>query len=250
MKILMGGLVLTPIARTILANQDAGYNMFTQAGSPATPSYLTLTINTGIRVFAITSGAFPSGSKIKIINNGAIYGSGGNGGNGGNASAGGVNSGSAGTAGGIALSLPSGLALLEMDNTNGYILGGGAGGTGGSSFWGGGGLGYTGGGGGGGGAGGGPGGNGGTIGTGSIAPANGSASYLPHWNVSYWDEGFPSQFMEVGSGGAGGHDFYGDGAYGSNGGAYGTSGKAINLNGNSITWLGGNTAAQVKGAVS
>jgi len=248
MKILMGGLVLVERTLTISANQDAGYNIYTAAGSPAGASLFIVTINTGIRVMSLTSSACPSGSQFRIINNGCIFGYGGGGGNGGNASGSGVNPGSAGAAGGIAIALPSGLALLEMNNTNGYILGGGAGGTGGSSFYSG--LGNTGGGGGGGGAGGGAYGNGGTIGTGSIAPAIGYASYLPHWNGSYWNEGFPSQFMEVGPGGAGGHDFYGDGAYGSSGTAYGTSGKAINLNGVPITWLGGNTAAQVKGTVS
>ena len=41
MKILMGGLVLTPIARTISTNQDSGYNMFTQAGSPTFDYFLS-----------------------------------------------------------------------------------------------------------------------------------------------------------------------------------------------------------------
>ena len=242
MKFLLGGLVLVEQILTISSNQDAGYDIFTAAGSPANPSLFIVTVNSTIRVAAMTSSACPTGSRIRIINNGCIYGLGGAGGAGGDAGAG-VTPGATGTAGGAALTLPTGLDMAEIDNTNGYILGGGDGGRGGDSFYHP--LDYEAGGGGGGGAGG-PKGTGGTQGTAYA----GSASYLPHWGGFYWNQGFPGQFMEWGDGGVGGQSFYGNGANGSNGGSYGVNGKAVTLNGVPLTWLGGNNGTQVKGAVS
>ena len=244
---MMGGIVLPQINLTISTDQTS-YNIKTQAGNPAAASLIVLTVNTGIKARNMVSGALVAGTKIRIVNNGCIYGQGGTGGTGGNAQEGVSNPGTSGSVGNAAIDLQAGSLALEIDNTNGYVLGGGAGGHGGASFYAA--FGNTGGGGGGGGAGGGTYGNGGTIGTGSVAPANGVASYQPHWSGSIWDQGFPSQSMEVGTGGAGGHDFYGDGAAGLSGTAYGASGKAVNLNGNPITWLGGNNSTQVKGAVS
>ena len=246
MKLLMGS-SLPQINLTISTDQTS-YNIKSQAGNPTVASLIIVTVNSGIRIAHIKSGALVTGTKIRIINNGCIFGDGGPGGNGGNSQATVINPGSVGGAGGIAIEMEVSSLALEIDNTNGYILGGGAGGKGGDSAWHP--LGDAAGGGGGGGAGGGVFGDAGTGGSGTPFAQNGSSSHLPHWNVSYWDDGFPGGSNEIGLGGAGGHDFYVDGAAGANGGAYGTSGKAVHLNGNPITWLGGNNSTQVKGAVS
>lgn len=237
---------LPEISLTVSTDQTS-YNIKSKAGNPAAAALIIITINSGIKVRDMVTGTLVAGTKVRVINNGCIYGTGGTGGTGGNAQAGVTNPGTAGTAGNPAIDMQVASLTLEVNNANGYILGGGAGGHGGASFTHP--LQIEAGGGGGGGAGGGTGGNGGSGGTQGTASAGGPAG-VPVWTGSYWDQGFPGFYWEYGDGGAGGVGFYGSGARGDNGTKYGTSGKAINLNGTPITWLGGNNSTQVKGAVS
>lgn len=223
------------IALTIAANIGTGYNIFAQAGYPVDAVDVVLTINAGVDVFAdngttytvLTTGTgWATGSTIKIVNNGYILGCGGVGAPA--TSSGGINGG-------------PGYPAIELrwdvtiDNTNGYIFGGGGGG--GSAA-----LkfvyppgGLVNGGGGGGGAG-----YGqrseyqATYGT-RLAGGTGYAQY-------------PSTYVG-GSGGASGAPG-GDGDGGGGAGAGGAGGNAILLNGHGITWIAGNNASQVKGAVS
>ncbi|WP_205886382.1 hypothetical protein, partial [Metapseudomonas otitidis] len=88
-------------------------------GSPTLPgTYVFInqaTITAGATSFALRTGSFPSGSTLVVVNQGYILGRGGDGGNG------------AGAAGG-----PGGTALYvdypcTVDNSAGYIFGGGGG---------------------------------------------------------------------------------------------------------------------------
>lgn len=109
------------------------YNIFTAAGSPASAVNVQVTINEGVVVGsastasgAIDTGAFPSGSYIRIVNRGSIIGRGGNGGNGGGTTSsptGGSNGGDGGPA--LVLHFPVTIANF------GAIWGGGGGGGGG-----------------------------------------------------------------------------------------------------------------------
>lgn len=238
-----------------ISGNTSNYNIRTSAGSPSDISDVTLTINSGVTVYSTstvspslnTGTGWASGSVIRIINNGNIYGCGGDGGGGGDFDQrDGVNGDNGGEAININLD-------VIIDNTNGFIFGGGGGGGGGATDARGG-LGYAPGGGGGGGQGR-NGGNGGSGGSGGGVPA---------------EDGTSGDTTSAGSGGAGGEDgFYlevggsggGGGGWGSSandgedtpnysGGSGGSGGKAIDLNGYTVTWLGGNTAARVKGAVS
>ncbi len=74
---------------TISANTQE-YNVHTALGSPASAVAVELTVNAGIYVWsdnaanpALTTGNLPSGSTLKIINNGIIMGKGGGDGGGG-----------------------------------------------------------------------------------------------------------------------------------------------------------------------
>jgi hypothetical protein len=104
------------ISLTIAAD-STNYNIFSAAGSPNTAKALTVTVNSGVSVYS-TNTALPGlttgsgwalGSTIRIVNNGTIAGAGG----------------STAAKGGDALSLSWPVAL---DNTNGYLYGGGGGG--------------------------------------------------------------------------------------------------------------------------
>ncbi len=233
----------TPIYLTISVD-TANYNIATVLENPTTAKNVILTINSGVTVYSnnsatpsLDTGALPTGSTVKIVNNGTIFGAGGRGGDGGLN----VTIAGAGYAGGTAIN--SG-AQMTIDNTNGYIIGGGGGGGGGgghpwcySSGGGGGGAGYV-----GGGAG---------IGPCIQGAHNGIAGDTTGGNGGVGE--YTSSC--AGAGGKGGE--YGEaGVDGENSciggglpGLGGAPGKAVNLNSNSITWLGGNNGTQVKGAV-
>jgi len=100
----------------------------------------TVTVNPGVIVGStspstasfIAQGALPLGSRLKIVNNGMVYGAGGNGGGGGCAfgtAGGSSNCITTGGNGGDAISMN---IDTTMDNTNGNIYGGGGGGAGGA----------------------------------------------------------------------------------------------------------------------
>lgn len=213
--------VVTAINLTISVD-TSGYNVFLNAGSPTSPVQVVLTIASGIYVGnggggspALETFGFAAGSTLKIVNNGFIEGHPGSGASGASPGANGNTGGDGGDA--IDLWLPA-----AVDNTNGYIRGGGGGG----------------------GSGGGGVSNGGS--SGGIGEGSGSAR----------GSGDPG----VGDGGAGGAggEFGGYGDNGSGGSGSGTSGGAGGVPGNAIklhagatvNWLGGNNSTQVKGAVA
>jgi hypothetical protein len=233
----------------VVSADTADYNLFTAAGSPATPVSVTLTIASGVYLYASLTGtfglsvpAFPAGSTITVINNGYIVGKGGSGGSGG-ASTGGA--GNAGSNGGDAVDLHF---PITLDNTFGTIAGGGGGGGGGAGSAG---LGVPRGGGGGGGgqsyvtsAGG--------NGTGSASNGHSGGTSGPGAggigeSASGLSGGDGGKGGKFGSGGSNGTKGTG-GAYA--GGLHGGGGAAINLHGNAVTWLGGNVPAQVLGNVA
>lgn len=249
-QMLFGG--RTTINLSISANQTTSYNVFTSAGSPTSSVDVILTVEPGVYIGGgpagiDATGAWVAGSTLQIINNGYITGAGGDGGNGGNADFSPDGDGTNGEAGAAGISL--GLNLT-IDNTNGYVFGGGGGGGGGGGWvapgfgkyaagGGGGGQGYVGGSGGFGGSGyGDPDGPPGDSGSFSSAGAGGITG------------NFAGSGGSGGGWGQGGAD--GDNPSGSGGtrGSGGVGGRAIRLNGFSVTWLGGNNASQVKGAVS
>ena len=272
------GAMMPVIDLVISSNQDIGYNVKTAAGTVTVASIVNVTVSEGYRVKKMTTGTFPSGSKLNIINNGVIFGPGGAGGNGGNAT---DNDGHTGYAGdhAIVLTTSSGFASIVIDNTNGYVLGGGGGGAGGAAMH------FPlpvdeeAGGGGGGGAGGAFGGYGGndTVST-TTSAVDGDTGRTPTWSGSSWSR------VGTGNGGSGRAGAIGTfgsppcyGQYGNNGGnwgadglsrdvpnthfytdttpshnvAGGAAGKAVQLNGNvTPTWTGGDNSTQKKGAVS
>lgn len=223
--------------------------LHTLAGSPAGVVDVLCTISAGVTVgststgtAAFRTGAFASGSTVRIVNNGRIAGKGGDGGDGATlASPDGGN----GSAGGDAVNLA---CNVEIDNTSGEIFGGGGGGGGGAAGT------SPGAPNGGGGGGGGQGDEGGDKG---VALSSGSDG----------TDGGPSGAGNGGNGAASGSKGGKGGSWGSkgskgsgkasdnppvagDGGAGGDPGKAVDLNGNTVTWLGGNNATQVKGSVS
>lgn len=191
-------------------------------GAIATAVTVIATINAGVKIggttntYSFRTGGFPAGSTVKIINYGSIYGRGGHGGDG--AQPGGSLIGEPGESGFDAMSLDDNITI---DNTTtGQIFGGGRGGKGGNTHddteYGGGG-------------GGGQGHDGGAGGFGP-GPATGGDS---------------GDYLAPGGGGNGANG----GNDGNNGGTWGW-GKAIEKNGKTVTWIAGNNATQVKGAVS
>ncbi|MDO8416522.1 MAG: choice-of-anchor D domain-containing protein [Agitococcus sp.] len=205
----------------ITAN-TSNYSLKTAAGNPTVAKDYVVTIAPGVIVTgapAFTTVGMPVGSKLTIINNGAIIGTGGEGGS--------VYTivyyvNQLGYGGGNAIET----TLITFINNTGYIFGGGGGGgsyKGGDSS-----SGFNGGKGGGGGAGAGAGGWGysgnGVPGTTGITGVGG-----------------------LGSGSAGKGGEYGQPGSGSSGGTGGPAGKAV-VHNLSVTWLAGNTGTQVKGA--
>lgn len=226
-----------------------------------------ITIASGVRIYSVSSvypamdtgNGWPSGSKLKIINNGKIRGCGGNG-----TAYNGYYAGLGGDALEIRLN-------VSIDNTSGEIFGGGGGGgLGGSEPWisgrnygpgddhsygpGGGGQGDNGGYGGAGdtGIGGSNGSNGSTSGPG--AGAMGVNAGYAGGRGGYWGEAGQTGAGEPGVGSdwtynrdTGDMEYTSPGDYGRVGGA---PGRAIYKHSKSVTWLGGNNGAQVKGAVA
>lgn len=206
-------------------------NIFTDFGSPTSAGDFEWT-NTGdiesgaSGTYAVTTGAFPVGSTLKIINQGYIRGRGGNGGSAPNNTTANV-----GSPGQDALNLTMDVTI---DNGSGQIWGGGGGG-GGSTRNAKGTFGSGGGGGagddaGGGGFGSGDSGAAGTQTTGGAGGQVGSSS-------------------KGGTGGACGANG-GAGTTGDNNAAGGAAGKGVERNGNTPTWLSGNSDPNLKGADS
>lgn len=257
---------------------NASLNVSTIGGYSAGTSDITITVNSGVYLYATSTGNYgltltggTTGDTVTLVNNGFIMGQGGNAPSG---------------AGGPALNVNIGITSITVNNTNGSAYIGGGGGAGRASVL----SGAYNFGGGGGGAGGGnggpgnypnfnqaPGGAGGGIGA---VGGNGSVSYNCCGGINSMGGGgggriFPGTGggtgagggagggggSAVGGGGSGGSSNNagsgppnnyaggGGGGWGASGGGGGAGGKAVNLNGKSITWVSGNTT-RVWGAVS
>lgn len=260
---------------------NASLNVSSISGYIAGVSDITVTINSGVYLYATSTGSYglnlsggSSGDTLKLVNNGFIMGQGGVG-------AGAILTN--GNPGGPALNLGY---PTTIDNTNGsaYIGGGGGGGPSSEGAGGGGGAGGGDGGtarrtgtypGGAGGAIGSVGGNASTGGTGGGA-GGGAGGYYPKPNGKTIDpervggggggrifpgSGGGGYSYGGGNGGAGnaaggyGPEAGGGGGWGasaggtSSGNSPGTGGKAVNLNGKSVTWVSGDTS-RIYGSVS
>jgi hypothetical protein len=265
---------------------NASLNLSSIGGYRAGTSDITITINSGVYLWASSTGNYglnitggTTGDTLTVVNNGFIMGCGGRGGRPGTL-----------TSGGPAVNLGFGFTSCTFNNTNGsaYIGGGGGGGSGDA---------------GGGGAGGGAGssytvtyktGSTTAIGGagGSIGASGGNGGNAAPTEDRIWAGGGGGRiFPGVGGPGGGGQPGQGGGAggagggfwpggtnagggsannagandtfqgYGGGGGGWAASGgsnfqgggaaggKAVNLNGKSITWVSGNTT-RVWGAVS
>ena len=251
-----------------IAASTTNFNLFAAVGSPTAPHAYAVTINSGVVVSSTTSGlaAFrtgnlPAGSTVTLVNHGKIYGAGGAGGSAGDTTYGY----SAGASGGDAISTN---VALTIDNTDGEIFSGGGGGGGGGQCTrsnvlacggsGGGGRGQV------GGAAGTKGGcfaganypNGTAGAAGSVnGPGGGGAGT----SSGYYPNAYSAPYYcTSGTGGAGGD--WGqagspstasilDGAVQYPARIGGSGGYAVRLSGGSVSWLGGNTAARVKGFV-
>lgn len=226
-----------PVVQLTISESTPNYDIFTAASSPSSSCDVVLTIAPNAWVYSTSTSSpalrvgvgWATGSTVKIVNGGYIAGHGGPGGHGGNG--GGGTAPTAGGNGSDALELDGN--YIDLDNTNGFIYGGGRGGDGGagSNYS----AGDQGGGGGGGGGIGKDGGARGTHGNGAGGSANGQ-------------DGSDGSELSGGAGGAGGTPHAQQGGHGSN--SWGTGGKAISLSGGSVQWLGGNTWQQVKGSVA
>jgi Phage tail fibre adhesin Gp38 len=217
-----GGAVLTISAS---AND---VDIFALAGSPAGPVNISIAVDSGVVIGATSTAiaamsilGFASGSQITLANDGQIFGAGGVGGEGGD----GYHQGLVGSDGGkaIEIDLP-----ISIDNT-GEIFGGGGGGGGGQyksnhgvAL----------------------GGNGGNGAGHNQTRTDGSAGQAVSGQYSRYggdggDWGVAGQAGEL--------DGYGDQPY--TGASGGGAGKAIETDGNAVTWISGDDAAHLKGAV-
>lgn len=211
-------------------------NIFVECGSPTEPGNFEWTLTadadtSSSGTYAVTTGAFPAGSTLKIINQAYIRGRGGKGGNGNQSSASTV-----GSPGHNALNLTMD---VEIDNGAGHIWGGGGGGGGGYDV------------------------NGKTScamsgggGAGDVIGSKGSTQ-----GGSQQSLGSDGTATAGGNGGSWG---YGNAGNGGGPGAAGTAstncsagnkaggaaGKAVAENGYTATFLSGNDSTRVKGAVS
>jgi hypothetical protein len=120
-----------------VTSSNSPYNCFTAAGSPTAAGSYIFNIGSGVvqgsnvdTTPAMSIGAFPSGSTVRINNAGTIQGAGGDGGSGATPSGVGTTAGNPGGAGGTALAGTSGITTT-LNNT-GSIIGGGGGGGGGA----------------------------------------------------------------------------------------------------------------------
>jgi len=231
-----------PIFLTIASDQT-DYDIGAYAGGSGVRRDVVLTINSGVVVYQTAAAAalligspWVAGSTLKIINNGTICGHGGDAGAGHATLQG---DGFNGAPGLNAMQLNNTNVAVTIDNTNGYIFGGGGGGGGGcgSPAGGGGGGGGRGRLGGAGGANGAPSGFSGTAGSFSAAGLGYTANAYDGGDGGDW-----------GQPGIDGDDDSGGGFTGGGGGA---AGKAISLgSAPAPTWLGGNNSTHVKGLVS
>lgn len=209
-------------------------NIFEDFGSPTSAGDFVWT-NTGsiesgsAGTYAVTIGAFPVGSTLKIINQSYFRG---RGGKGGNAFISGTNT--AGEPGQTALNLTMDVTI---DNGAGFIFGGGGGGgasngLGGKQNW-------ASGGGGGAGDDGGPGGtaDGGNPRTGATGTQTSGGAGGNTANAVAGNGGSNGNAGTVGNHSGTGQDSAG-----------GAGGKSIALNGYTVTWLSGNDSTHVKGA--
>lgn len=216
-----------PTQNIAISSSSANYNLRSVLGTPTSSAKYVVTISSGVvlsststSLAAFDTGNLPVGSKVTIINNGAIIGMGG---------IGGYNPAQGGNGGpALSTSFP-----LTVDNTGGYIFGGGGGGGGAGNGCGG-----------GGGAGGGAGSAGGSrpggMGSTGISGTGGSGGSDPAYGEY---GGIGGDYGMAGQGGSYDHRLWE--------GAGGTGGNAVRLvNGATITWVAGNTAAKVKGAVN
>ncbi len=216
---------------------DALYEPATFGLSNGAAVNVVLTVNSGVWIGGGTGvpslrfDNFGSGSTIRINNSGTLAGQGGAG-NGGSGVA--------------AVELVAGQTgvVLSVDNTYGYIFGGGGAGavgaTSGSGV-------TTAGGGGGGGGQGSPGGAGGAAPAASPAGSDGSAGTTSGGGAGGPGASNPFYGTTGETGGSGG----GWGLDGGNtsAGYGGFAGNAITLNGNSIVWIAGNNGTQVRGII-
>lgn len=208
-----------------------------------------VTVSSGVRVYSTsrvnpamaTGTSWPSGSSLKIVNNGMIRGRGANGENADGSTA------APDLVGGTALDL--GINVTIDNTSSGIIFGGGGGG-------GAGGLGIK------------PGGANDAGGGGGGEGDNDSAGGVPSGGAA--QSGSGGNATAPGAGGAGDTDgggggrggYWGEhgvaGSFGSgsgygdppNPGVGGAGGYAVKKNGKTITWIAGNNATQVKGAVA
>lgn len=239
------------------------------AGYPVAPVTFTLTIDQGVLLSSHSPQApildftgFAVTSTINLINKGLFKAKGGRAGRGGECSAAGdsnwARGGEDGEAGGVAIRGPGTGRTFNVTNGEGFIFGGGGGGGGGGVAVANGNN-FANGGGGGGGAGCGDGGFGGSMmnaeGTTGPKAARGTSGSMKIAGL-----GGAGTVGGSGTGGTGGNggDFGAAGTAGSSpantvsaaGGTGGGGGNAIDLAGGAVTFLSGNTADRVKGAVS
>jgi hypothetical protein len=252
-----------------------GMNAFALAGSPGGVVTITITIGTGVVVYApdtlsyaLDLRGFAGGSTVNLVNNGYILGTGGDGGHGARMTDVGdadyvFFTPTAGQAGGTAVIGPGAGVTFNITNASGFIWAGGGGGGGGGisndantndavGI----------GGGGGGGSGSGKGGfpfSGGTGTSGTVTAGVGAAgSNGPNGTFGAGGAGAEAGNADGGDGGAGG-DWGTAGTAGASptafgvdfaGGAGGASGLAVNQNGGTATFISGSGSPHVKGAVT
>ena len=122
-----------PCTHITISASTTNVNLFTLAGSPGTAGNYEFTVNSGVILTgsttatpAMTTGTFPAGSGLWLVNNGIIAGAGGVGGAGGSGASTG---GALGNPGGPALNMAYPLTITN----NGVIEGGGGAGGGGGA---------------------------------------------------------------------------------------------------------------------
>lgn len=270
---------LLKVSLTVSSDQAAQYSVraaYLAAGHPAgARALVTVTVNSGIKLKAglITGTGWATGSSVRLVNNGYIYGTGGVGGAGAWTAFSAGGAAASGSAGGDAIQIN---VPITIDNGSGYIWGGGGGGGGGGS-----------------GSSTDPpgnselqsGGGGGGGGVGFNNAAGGAKGDTVNTPVGDGYAGSAGSEYSAGSGSAGGYsDFIGightywiQGGTGGNGGGWGepgitggvayadslvsplyswapgnggAAGYAVRKNGYSCTFTAGNDATRVKGAVA
>lgn len=199
---------------------NATLNLSTISGYSAGKSDITITVNSGVYLYATTTGGYglslsgsTAGDTVTIVNNGLIMGQGGTGAR--------RYSGNVATAGGPALNLGVGVTSLTIDTRSGYIGGGGGGG--GSCGYGAAPYGFC----GGGGAGGGTGGGDGTTYAGGGGGLGASGGDGAQSSDTYTEGGGGGGRVFPGVGGIGGNATS-NGGYGRGGTAGGGAGGDLN----------------------